>query len=201
MDKDINKPTIDWEKIEGEYRAGIKTLREIALEHGITHGAINKRAKKEVWDRDLSAKIKARADALVSKRQYPERVSRVSNEKEIVEANAQAVAGVDLSHRSDVRASRGLVQKLFAELEAQVDNEGDYRKLRELLDNADTPIESLMAIFKRTTAFAGRVDSAKKLAETLKSLVELERKIYKIDTESASDSGDAKNLIFHVDFE
>ena len=36
---------IDWEKIELDYRAGIKTMRQIADENGITHGAVNKRAK------------------------------------------------------------------------------------------------------------------------------------------------------------
>ena len=48
---------VDWEKIEGDYRAGVKTLREIAEERGITHGAINKRAKRDGWTRDLTAKI------------------------------------------------------------------------------------------------------------------------------------------------
>ncbi len=33
----------DWEAIELDYRAGIKTLRQIAGEHGITHDAVNKR--------------------------------------------------------------------------------------------------------------------------------------------------------------
>ena len=47
------KPT-DWERIELDYRAGIKTLRQIADENGITHGAINKRAKRDGWERDLS---------------------------------------------------------------------------------------------------------------------------------------------------
>jgi len=197
MDTANKKPTIDWEKIEGDYRAGIKTLREIASTQPVSHVAVAKRAKKEGWDRDLSAKIKAKADALVNKQPVN---SRVTDERAVIEANARAVAGVDLSHRADVKSSRGLVQKLFAELEAQVDNEGDYRKLRELLDSADTPVDSLMAIFKRTTAFAGRVDSAKKLAETLKSLVELERKIYRIDTESASNPGTDANISLNVEF-
>ena len=51
-----NKPAPDWEKIEADYRAGIKTLRQIAGEHGVTHGAINKRAKRDGWSRaDLAA--------------------------------------------------------------------------------------------------------------------------------------------------
>lgn len=58
MDK---KKKIDWEKIEVDYRAGVKTLREIADEHNITHGAINKRAKRDGWERDLTAKIKTKA--------------------------------------------------------------------------------------------------------------------------------------------
>ena len=36
----------DWEKIELDYRAGIKTLREIASEHGLSDGAVRKRAKR-----------------------------------------------------------------------------------------------------------------------------------------------------------
>ena len=46
----------DWERIELDYRAGIKTLRQIADEHGITHGAINKRARRDGWERDLSVR-------------------------------------------------------------------------------------------------------------------------------------------------
>jgi hypothetical protein len=56
--------TPDWDRIELDYRAGIKTLREIADEQGITHGAINKRAKRDGWVRDLSAKIRAKAPAV-----------------------------------------------------------------------------------------------------------------------------------------
>ena len=41
----------DWERIELDYRAGVKTLRQIADEHGISHGAINKRAKRDGWER------------------------------------------------------------------------------------------------------------------------------------------------------
>ena len=47
---------IDWERIELDYRAGIKTLRQIAEEHGITHGAVNKRAARDGWQRDLSVR-------------------------------------------------------------------------------------------------------------------------------------------------
>ena len=57
----------DWEAIESAYRAGVMSLREIASQHGISEGAIRKRAKKDNWTRDLNAKIKSRADDLVRK--------------------------------------------------------------------------------------------------------------------------------------
>ena len=54
------KTAPDWERIEADYRAGLLSVREIAASQGITHGAINKRAKRDGWERDLSAKIKAK---------------------------------------------------------------------------------------------------------------------------------------------
>ena len=39
----MSKP--DWEAIETAYRAGVMSLREIASLHGISEGAIRKRAK------------------------------------------------------------------------------------------------------------------------------------------------------------
>lgn len=42
---------IDWDQIRIEYLARIKSVRQIALEYGITHGAINKRRKRDGgWD-------------------------------------------------------------------------------------------------------------------------------------------------------
>lgn len=69
------KKTPDWERIEADYRAGLLSVREIAASQGITHGAINKRAKRDGWERDLAAKIRAKADALVSKREVSTLVS------------------------------------------------------------------------------------------------------------------------------
>lgn len=44
--------TPDWEAIETAYRAGMMSLREIAAQHGISEGAIRKRAKRDDWSRD-----------------------------------------------------------------------------------------------------------------------------------------------------
>lgn len=79
----------DWEAIESAYRAGLMSIREIASQQGITHTAINKRAKKEGWERDLKAKIKAKADSLVSKREVSKQVStkKMVSERQLIEAS------------------------------------------------------------------------------------------------------------------
>lgn len=42
---------IDWDRVGVDFREGAKTLRQIADEHGCTHAAVMKRAKKNGWDR------------------------------------------------------------------------------------------------------------------------------------------------------
>ena len=86
---------VDWERIEADFRAGVKTLRVIASENGISHVAIAKRAKRDKWPRDLSAKIKAKAEALVNKRSVNSLVTKAT-ESEVVEANAHMQADVIL---------------------------------------------------------------------------------------------------------
>lgn len=108
----------DWEAIESAYRAGLRSIREIASQHGITHGAINKRAKRDGWERDLKAKIKAKADALVSKREVSKQVSTetATSERILIEANAEVIANVRMEHRGDIRRARELINTLFDEL-------------------------------------------------------------------------------------
>lgn len=62
------KKAPDWERIEADYRAGFLSVREIAAALGVSHVAIGKRAKRDGWERDLGAKIKAKAEALVTSR-------------------------------------------------------------------------------------------------------------------------------------
>ena len=85
---------VAWDVIELDYRAGVKTLRQIAEEHGITHGAINKRAKRDGWTRDLSAKIAAKADELVSRAAVSRTVSKEQRilERQVVDNYAEVQA-------------------------------------------------------------------------------------------------------------
>ncbi|MDQ0548173.1 hypothetical protein ACKVM9_002395 [Pantoea agglomerans] len=174
----------DWEAIESAYRAGLMSIREIASQHGITHGAINKRAKRDGWERDLKAKIKAKADALVSKREVSKQVSTetATNERILIEANAEVIANVRMEHRGDIRRARNIASSLFGELEAQCADVGALEQLGDLmLSPDDKGQDKLNEIYHKVISMPGRVKSMKDLSDTLKTLIGLERQAYDID--------------------
>lgn len=186
----------DWERIELEYRTGVKSVRELAAAYGVSHTAINKRAKTQKWERDLSAKIKAKAEAKVSKAQVSREVSVETQvrESEIVEANAQAIADVRLAHRADIRRGRSLVLKLLAELEQQTDNADLFDDLGELMRKPDdNGQDKLNDLYRKVISLSGRVSNVKALAEALKNLVGLEREAWSLD-EKEKPPEDAREL-------
>lgn len=186
------KSAPDWERIESDYRAGILSVREIAASQGITHGAINKRAKRDGWTRDLAAKIKAKADALVSKREVSTSVSTETavSERLIVEANAEAIAQVRLTHRGDIARARKLCMSLLAEIEVETDNLALFEELGELLRaEDDRGQDKRNEVYRRVISGASRIDSMKKLADALKVLVGLEREAYGIDVDQNQAGG------------
>lgn len=178
-----NKVAPDWERIEADFRAGLLSVREIATSQGITHTAIQKRAKAGGWERDLSAKIKAKADALVAKREVASQVAteRAATDQGIVDANAQVIAGIRMAHRTDIARSRALAMAMLQELEIETGDVDLFEELGELLRSEDDKAQDKRNdIYRKVISSAGRVDNMKKLADTLKTLIGLEREAYGI---------------------
>lgn len=190
MGVEVAKPATDWEAIEGDYRAGVLSTREIAAAHGISHTAINKRAKAESWERDLSAKIKAKADALVSRREVSSEVStaRAATERQIIEANAERIAQVRGEHRGTAARLNTLGLTLLAELETQSADVEALAKLGELMLSPDEKgRDKLNELYHKIISTPSRIDSAKKVAETLRHAIGLEREAYGLDAGKGND--------------
>jgi hypothetical protein len=175
------KPAPDWERIEADYRAGLLSVREIAAAQGISHTAIQKRAKAEGWERDLGKRIQAKADALVAKREVASQVAteKAATDAVIVEANAQVIANIRLAHRTDISRARSLAMNLLGELEIETDNVDLFEQLGDFLrSDDDKGQDKRNEVYRKVISGAARVDSMKKLAETLKTLIGLEREAY-----------------------
>jgi len=95
---------IDWDLVEAEFRAGVKTLDQIGKDHGITKGRISQVAKAKGWVRDLSAKIA---------RQVGDGVPVVADEMDcagyvygvFIDAGGERFYKVGLAKQPDVRAA------------------------------------------------------------------------------------------------
>lgn len=175
------KPAPDWERIEADYRAGLLSVREIASTHGISHAAISKRSKRDGWTRDLSKRIQDKAEQLVTTRTVTKSVTTETavTDRAIVEANAEVIAGIRLAHRKDIAKSRRLAMAMLDELEVVTDNRDLFEELGEILRSEDERgNDKRNDIYNKVISSAGRIDSMKKLAETLKTLVALEREAY-----------------------
>lgn len=180
----MTRKVIDWESVEIQYRAGIRSLKDIGREFDVSDAAIVKRAKRDGWTRDLKAKIHAKAESKVSESLVSAGVSAQTKvrEREVIEANAVAIADVRLAHRRDIRRSRSLTNKLLDELEGLTDNRELFEQLGELMHSPDDKgMDRLNDLYRKVVELPNRTKVMKDLAETLKTLIALERQAYNLD--------------------
>lgn len=196
------RKTVDWEAMRPDWIAGIKSVLQLSEEYGVSRAAILKHWGKEGLERDLAGKIKAKADALVTQSLVTSQVTpeRRVTEREVIEANALNSATIQINERKDVSKARSVAMNLLAELESQVANKELYERLGELLQSPDDKgVDKLNEIYHKVISFGGRVDSMKKLGEALKTAIELERKVYKID-DTADEESKSQKVSVEVQF-
>jgi hypothetical protein len=192
------KKAPNWMAIEADYRAGIKPLRQIGEEHGISHGAINKRAKRDGWTRDLKAKIVAAAEAKVSKAAVSTEVSiqRVVTETQVVEANAELQYRVRMEHRTDIARARRLFAVMLGELEVASTPEGQelIQTMQAIVNGEDDSdagkrrAEAMRQMLDRALGLSGRAQTGKVLVDMLEKLIKMERQAFGIDDEERGGS-------------
>ena len=187
--------------IEGDFRAGIKPLRQIGAEHDMSHTMVAKMAKAHGWMRDLTGRIRAKADAKVAKAAVSKEVSkeRAATENQVVEANAQLQYQIRLSHRADIQRGRALFATLLTELEAVGLNVSELEALFDMLNDPEPGNEPSKAQSDRVQkareqlskvlSMHGRIDSAKRLVEMLEKLVKMERQAFGIGDDDEGDGG------------
>ena len=189
------RKSVDWDAIEPDFRAGTKSIRQIAKENSITHGAVNQHAKLHGWTRDLTAKVrqatrsKLTADALSTPLSAD---SGVDTEKdaEIVDANAELRANIVRDHRGDIRAARALTKRMLAELQQQSGSPETLEAFAEIVattvkDGERKTDEKSLAAFKKALGLGNRAQILEGLARSLRTLVTLERQAFSLDDEES----------------
>lgn len=195
MSAKTEKKVVDWEAMEPHYRAGAKSLSQLASEFGCSDAAIVKHAKKHGWSRDKAAQVRAKADEKVRAATVSESVraqraqTKAKHQEAVLDAEAEVQSQVRLRHRSDIRRLRNLAAKLTDELEQQTDNLPLYQELGELLRSPnDNGVDKLNDLYHKVISTGSRVSAVKQLAEILEKIIKLEREAFGIDREEGSAS-------------
>lgn len=179
---------VDRIRLGVDYRAGVKSLRAMGEEYGLSASRITQIATEEGWERDLSAKIKEKVKVKLNKAILNKTILNaedekrlVSTETEVVEANAEMQTNIILTHRSDIVRYRKLAQRMLKEMELASENPEEFERLGEMMRAPDEKgVDKLNDVYRKVISLPQRIDGLKKLAETLKILIALEREAFGI---------------------
>ncbi len=187
MTKKADKPakavsvSVDWDAMEPEWRAGIITKKQLSEKYKVSRAAIDKHWGKLGVERDLTAKIRQEAEALVTREAVTREVTQADRvtENEIVKANAVMQADIIRSQRKDIQRYRTLCQALLAQLEAETGEPELFRDIGIMLAAPDDKgNDKLNEAYFKAISLPSRIDGVKKLAEALKTLIGLERQAF-----------------------
>lgn len=169
---------VDRKQLEVEYRAGIKSLRALGSEFGLSGARIAQIAEKENWTRDLKARIHAATEAKLNNAILDVKldVDKVEREERVVDASANLQAGTVLEQRGRIGKLSTLSDKLTEELLHETENLELYEQLGELMHAPDDKgKDKLNEIYKKVINSGSRIGSFRSLIESQKTLIGLQR--------------------------
>jgi len=188
---------VDYERIEPAWRAGVKSPEQLAAEYtaetgiSVSRQAIQKYFKSRGIPRDLTAQVRAKADAMVLEAGVTGKVQSKDLPPAtavVVEQAALDSAAIQLAHRVDIKRGREVVAQLQADLETIAGHQDAAEVLAEAAKMRDDDTESSRqarvaavaeSVIKSVNA---RANISARLIETMKVLIPLERQAWKIDT-------------------
>lgn len=183
-DSKPKRPAVDWDAIEPEWLAGVKSKAQLSKEYKVSRAAMDKHFAAKGVERDATAAIKARADSLVTHDAVTPKVTGETKvtERAVVEANAEMLANVIRGHRKDLGRLRGVVSVLLDKVENILLESDLFKQVGEICASPDeNGVDKVNELYQKVIGLPVQTETTKKLAETMKVLIELERKVFKID--------------------
>ena len=193
----------DWDAIAPHYRAGGRSLKDIGKQFDVSDAAIIKKARKEGWTRDLKGKVNAKADAKVSAAMVSAEVSAQTKVTEamVIEVESAVQARIRLGHRKDIGRYRGLALTMLDELELHTLEPDQLRELVQVINDeeegpgAEIVRKSRRERLERALNLGSRIKTLKEAADTLKTLVALEREAYGLSNGDEGGGSDFERLV------
>lgn len=174
------KKRVDWEAVEKPYRAGMLSVREVALQFGCSETAIRKHAAEFGWERNLSKKVNRKVQNVLAREGIPEVPGKRISEKEIIDSAAASSVEVVRSHRRQISRSVAVISTLWTQLEMSA--------------SLVKPVEDMTDAEKKLAQknLSSNAAIATSLSNALKTLVQLEREAFNITSDDLDDDNDNK---------
>jgi hypothetical protein len=130
-----DKKNINWLAIEGEYMAGIDSIRAIANRHEVSEGAIRKKAKAKGWLRDPAKTKRQIVSSAMS--------GGTQNGTQIALRTIEAAAAQDIE---DMERGLRINRMCLANLEDVAQASLDPKEIKIIVDATASAIESIRKI-------------------------------------------------------
>jgi len=186
---DVAKKSIDWERIEAEYRVAKLSTCEIGRQHDVKESTIRMRAKRHGWERDLTEQVNEKVRIGLVRDAVRDDVrdsTRAQTEREVVEAAAIRSVEIVRSHRKDIRESREMFGHLLDELRATTSARGELAKMIEEATKDDANSKRHDAMM-RAISLPSRAGVMRDLSTAHKNMIGLERQAFSITDENKDD--------------
>lgn len=169
----------DFEWAANQYRSTNKSIKELADDIGVTRSKLFDWFSQHNVTRDLQGQIHKQAMVLLAADAAPANGLMPSTPEDIISINATLQASLIRSHRSDIHRFRMLALGLLTELEGLTVYQDLFEDLGTLLRAEDDKgRDRKNDAYNTVISLSGRIDSFKKLGETLKILLTLERQAF-----------------------
>jgi len=169
----------DFEYGASQYRSGVKSVQQCADEIGVTRAVFFDYISKNGITRDLALAIRNKTTEMLAGDIIDANGRMPTMEEDIVQINATMQASVIRSHRSDIDRFRRLAMAFLAELEGMTVYQDTMEDVGTILRSEDkNGVDKLNDVYKRVISLPGRTDTLKKLGDTLKVLILLERQAF-----------------------
>lgn len=195
------KAIVDWDGLEPHYRAGLRPLKDLGAEFGVSDAGILKHARKMGWTRNLKARIDAKTREKVSAAVVSAEVSdgRKLTAQIRVEVESEVRARIELAQRSDSAELRAASMAMVREVGLVSQNLDAIRNLGELLiDPGEDKNGKLREALERVLSVPGRAKTLKDAAETAIKAIQNERQVNRMDEGDAGGRSDFERMLTEI---
>ena len=192
---------VDWSAITPHFRAGLRSIKSIGKEFGVSDVAIIKHFRRLGISRDLKARIHEVAAEKVRAAEVRASVSALTPQtvQLTVEVNAQVIALLQMKHRGMGADAAALVIRQMAELGQGTDSPDLFMRVAELLESLDDEPTAgqrtdMYAALSLIASLPARAKVLKDLVDSMQKIIGVEREAFGLNTDDGS-GGDRFTVI------